>query len=59
MGPGWAFSLSFLVRRSGLWRTACAAILAMDEIPHWDHVDDILTIRGTLEPDGYWDDVSS
>ena len=31
----------------------------MEEIPHWDHVDDILTIRGTLEPDQYWDDVSA
>ena len=38
--------------------SACAAILAMEEIPHWDHVDDILTIRGYLMPDGYWDDVS-
>jgi len=34
-------------------------MLAMEEIPHWDHVDDILNIRDSLKPDGYWDDVSS
>lgn len=37
---------------------ACAAILALDKVPHWDHPDDISLIRSTLRPKQDWVDVS-
>lgn len=39
-------------------RIACAAILALEKVPHWDHPDDISLIRSTLRLNQDWDDVS-
>lgn len=38
--------------------SACAAILALDNVPHWSHPDDIALIRATLRVNQDWDDVS-
>jgi len=35
---------------------ACAAILALDNVPHWDHPEDIALIRATLRMNQDWDD---
>jgi hypothetical protein len=46
---------------SSLMNIACAAILSLEDIPHWadGHVNEIRALRETIRPNGYWEDVGS